>query len=149
MSQVLIEYNPSRFYPPRSGPWIAGNVTFVPGVKAYDSSDWENLTTHPALGGVIDNCVEEGIIRVISRPSKTSTEQGLDVPPLPKNQAEAIALVKKTYSMSLLAAWQKIEKRAKVLQAIADQMKVDAPQVNVPPPEEGKGVEGAGEEEAI
>lgn len=144
MTQVLIEYNPSRFYPPRSGPWIAGKVTFVPGVKAYDSVDWDELTSHPALGGVVGNCVEEGILRVISQSPKTSTGQEPDVPPLPKNQAEAIALVKRTFSISLLTAWQKVEKRAKVQQAIADQMKVDAPQVNVPPPEDPV---GAGEEQ--
>ncbi|ALF52243.1 hypothetical protein ACX27_04255 [Nostoc piscinale CENA21] len=148
-AQVLIEYNPSRFYPPRSGPWIAGSVTFVPGVKSYEASDWESLTSHPVLAGAINSCVEEGILRIISQSSKSSLSTEPEVPPLPKNQSEAIALVKRTYSMSLLQGWQKIEKRAKVQQAIKEQMTTDTPQVNVPPPEEteGQGSGGAGEEE--
>lgn len=148
MSQTLIEYRPSLFYPPRSGPYIAGKITFVPGVKAYPSDDWEELLSHPTLSKSINNCIEEGIFRVVSQ-SKPNASQKEETPPLPKNQAQAIALIKKTYSLSLLQAWQKTETRSAVLEAIALQLKVDTSTPSVPPPDEkagGQGDRGAGEE---
>ncbi len=138
--QTLIEYRPALFYPPRSNPYIVGKITFVPGVKAYPSADWEEILNHPVLGKSINSCLEEGILRVISQ-SKSASVQGQEseVPPLPKNQAEALALIKKTYSLSLLQAWQKVETRKPVLEALATQLKADVPTTNVPPPKEETG----------
>jgi hypothetical protein len=134
MSQTLIEYRPSLFYPPRSGPYIAGKITFVPGVKAYKSEDWEELLSHPILSKSINNCLDEGIFRVVSKSKSTTGNE--ETPPLPSNQAQAIALVKKTYSLSLLQSWQKTETRKAVLEAIALQSKVDEPTTSVPPPKD-------------
>ena len=134
MLQTLIEYRPSLFYPPRSGPYIAGKITFVPGVKAYKSEDWEELLSHPVLSRSINNCLEEGIFRVVSRSRSTLLDE--EAPPLPTNQAAAVALVKKTYSLSLLQSWQKTETRKVVLEAIALQSKVDDTPTSVPPPKE-------------
>ncbi|MEW6494501.1 MAG: hypothetical protein AB1589_18590 [Cyanobacteriota bacterium] len=133
MTQTVIEYRPSLFYPPRSGPYIAGKITFVPGVKAYSSSDWQDLLSHPTLSESINDCLQEGIFRVVS---ESKPQGGTETLTLPNNQAQAIALVKKTYSLSLLQSWQKAEARKPVLDAIAAQMKVDTPTTNVPPPKE-------------
>ncbi len=146
MSQILIEFRPGNFYPPRSGVWAVGKITFVPGVKAYSSEDWEEIKSQASLANIINICLEEGILRVVSQSNKSKNVKSAGVqnlpadiqetPPLPKNQTEAIALVKKTYSLSLLTGWQRIEKRKAVLEAISAQLKTDEPPVNIPPPKE-------------
>jgi hypothetical protein len=119
--QTLIEFRPSLFFPPRSGPWVVGKITFVPGVKNYPLADWEELKTNPRLWGIISDSVDAGILRVIS----TSTPEA-ETPQLPKNQQEAIALVGKTFSQALLKQWQEIEKRKPVLDAITLQLNLEA-----------------------
>lgn len=136
MSQVLIEYRPDLFYPPRSGVWIAGRITFVPGVKGYPAEDWETLQAHSAMGGTLRACLADGILRVISQSPKSVQGGEPEVPPLPKSQAEAIALVKKTYSLSLLHGWQVTEKRKPVLAAIAKQLDTGDSTPSIPAPEE-------------
>jgi hypothetical protein len=136
LSQTLIEYRPALFYPSRSNPYIIGKLTFVPGVKAYPSADWEEVLAHDNLSKPVNYCIEEGILRVISQTQPSIAGAAVESPPLPKNQSEAIALVKKTYSLSLLQGWQKIETRRAVLDAIALQLKVDTPATNVPPPKD-------------
>lgn len=129
--QVLIDYRPDLFYPPRSGVWIAGKITFIPGVKAYPLADWKLLQSN----AVVLYCVAEGILRVESQSPKTMQGGEPEVPPLPKSQAEAIALIKRTFSLSLLNAWQKVETRKPVQAAITKQISVDTPGANVPAPE--------------
>jgi hypothetical protein len=118
MTQVLIEYRPALFFPPRSGPWIIGKITFLPGVKSYPLSEWEALKENKQLASVLEDAISGSILRVISQ-STTTTE----TPPLPKSQQEAIALVNKTYSLSLLRQWQETEKRKPITDAIALQLK--------------------------
>ncbi len=120
MQQVLIEYRPALFFPPRTGPWLVGKITFVPGVKNYSFIDWEEIKNNSSLRTIIEHSIKIGILRVISQ-SPLNTES--ETPPLPKNQQEAIALVQKTYSMSLLQEWQEIEKRKPILDVLALQIK--------------------------
>lgn len=144
MEKTVIEYRPSLFYPPRACPYIAGDITFVPGVQAYPTEAWEALLSHSTLSKSINGCLEEGIFRVISQSKPGQKEE---IPPLPSNQSQAIALVKKTYSISLLQGWQRIETRKAVLEAIGSQLKVEPPKTNVPPQEtkeEGRGKEEEG-----
>ena len=148
MNQTLIEYRPALFYPPRSNAYIVGKITFVPGVKAYPSADWEEVLAHDKLGKSLNHCIEEGILRVISQSKPSISGIDSEVPSLPKNQVEAIALVKKTYSLSLLQGWQKVELRKAVLEAITAQLKVDTPTANVPPPKE-VGVQREAEEKNV
>jgi hypothetical protein len=118
--QVLIEYRPSLFFPPRSGPWLVGKITFVPGVKNYPLDDWKEIESNEKIWAIISNAMETGIVRVISK----STSE-IETPQLPKSQQEAIDLVKKTFSLTLLKQWQEIEKRKPVLEAIALQLNLE------------------------
>lgn len=92
----------------------------MPGVKNYPFADWEEIKNNSSLRTIVEDSVKTCILRVISQ-SPLNTES--ETPPLPKNQQEAIALVQKTYSMSLLREWQEIEKRKPVLDALALQIK--------------------------
>jgi hypothetical protein len=118
--QVLIEFRPSLFSPARSGPWIIGKITFVPGVKNYPLDGWEELKDNDRIWGIVSKAVNDGILRVVS----TSTSE-IETPQLPKNQQEAIDLVKKTFSLSLLKQWQEMEKRKPVLEAITLQLNLE------------------------
>jgi hypothetical protein len=119
--QVLIEYRPALFFPPRSTVWVIGKITLVPGVKNYSLADWEELKTSNRVWDTVSSAIETGIIRLIS----TSTPE-VETPSLPKNQQEAIALVGKTFSLTLLRQWQEIEKRKPVLEAINLQLNLEA-----------------------
>jgi hypothetical protein len=121
VEQVLVEFRPALFFPPRTCPWIVGKITFIPGVKSYPLADWQELEENSKLSGVISSSIEAGILRVIS----TSTPE-IDTPQLPKNQQEAIALVGKTFSLTLLKQWQEIEKRKTVLDAITAQLNLES-----------------------
>lgn len=118
--QIIIEYRPSLFSPPRSGPWVVGKITFIPGVKGYLLSDWEEAQKNPRLKGFIESALAENILRIISK-----TTQKQEIPKLPANQQEAIATVGRTYSQKLLLDWKTIEKRKAVIEAIDAQLTAD------------------------
>ncbi|KYC42071.1 hypothetical protein WA1_18895 [Scytonema hofmannii PCC 7110] len=120
MQQILLEYRPKLFSPSRSGPYIIGDLTIVPGVKNYDLQKWEALQGQPHLWTAIQSCLDNGILRIISQ----STNEKTETPTLPKNQTEAVALVKRTFAVSLLKSWLESENRPTVKNAIHSQLKL-------------------------
>jgi hypothetical protein len=120
VEQVVIDFRPSLFFPPRTGPWVVGKITFVPGVKNYPLTDWEELRNNPRVWGFVSDAIDKNILRVVS----VSTPEA-ENPALPKNQQEAIALVGRTFSLTLLKQWQETEKRKPVLEAIANQLNLE------------------------
>ena len=123
--QIVIEYRPALHNPPRTSPLILGSpangLTIIPGVSSYSKESWEGLKSLPIVWETVKLLLDEGVLRVVSQDSE-ETKTSL----LPANQNQAIALIKKTFSLELLQLWLKNDTRAAVQKAIKEQMKVDS-----------------------
>ena len=123
MNQIILEYRPELHSPPRRSPLIVGNptnnLTIVPGVKNYEQDKWDDLKNIPTTWGIVESLIEEGVIRIISESSKNETDS---TPKLPNNVAQAIALIKKTFSLQLLNLWKESDIRPGVQKAIELQL---------------------------
>lgn len=117
---ILIEYRPKLFSPPRSSIFVAGNLTIIPGVQKYSLEKWTALQNQPRLWEVVQGCIDNGILRIISQ----SSDEKPETPELPKSPTEAVSLVKKTFVISLLKSWLDTDARPTVKNAILAQLRL-------------------------
>lgn len=118
MNQIIIEYRPELHNPPRRSPLILGvpnkSVNIVPGVKNYEIDKWDAIKQLPIVWEIVESLLGEGVLRIISE-SKEETDSA---PKLPENMAQAIALIKKTFSLELLNIWKESDIRPGIQKAI-------------------------------
>jgi hypothetical protein len=98
----------------RSGMHHVGELHFQPGLNEVPQERWEEALQLPAFAALVDDGTFEEVQTKSGKPVAAA-----DVPSLPEKQA--ISLIKETTSKSLLNAWQLVEKRQPVLDAIQDQ----------------------------